>query len=123
LLPAARHYRERAEHAAAMVAALCDEQVCKTLTIGNTVDSVIPPASMRLPAVSRVVHWVQGMNATSAVNPGPSHVVLPRFTPGFSIQTALLPHSYREHLTWSAAKVAVIQELIRATLPLAKVGS
>jgi hypothetical protein len=78
---------------------------------------------MRLPAVSRVVHWVQGMNATSAVNPGPSHVVLPRFTPGFSIQTALLPHSYREHLTWSAAKVAVIQELIRATLPLAKVGS
>lgn len=96
LRPARRHYDERREHAARMTARLAGAS--NIVTIGSAVDSVIAPAS----------HRMTGGAAT--------HVELPPFAPALAPETALLPRSYRAHLTWSEAKHDAVVSIIRQSL-------
>lgn len=115
LLPAARHYRERPAHADAMVRALAHHRA-RVLTIGSARDAVIAPDAQRLPGDGSVVQWGPRTTAAEALaaRDGALHVVLPPLAPGFAIETAMLPDSYRAHLTWGDEKHRIVNALIAA---------
>ena len=121
LLPAARHYRERPAHAASMLGSLGERARCKVLTLGAAHDSVIPAESHRLPGANVVVVQGAGVTLPAGLSDRAEslHVVLPAFPPGFALETALLPVSYRTHLTWSEAKHRLVNRLIVAACPAA----
>lgn len=115
LLPAARHYRERPEHAATMLRALGPRERARVLSIGSAHDSVVPPDAQGLPGARRVtLRDAVALSSTLSPCDGGIHLVLPEMSPGFAIETALLPLRYRTHLTWSDARHRLVNRLVTA---------
>ena len=99
--------------------ALAGRDLSKVLTVGGAVDAVVAPGAHGLPGATRVV-WGQHTEQSDALSDreGSLHIELPAFAPGLSLETALLPRSYRTHLTWGDDKHRLVNRIVAAACGL-----